>query len=323
MRRTILLLVPLIVMAASPATAAPPVPQTIELTSPGTVDSGFQAEGIVARGSTAYAGSLATGEVVAANLITGQVTPLVDPAGGPAVGLALDGHRLWVAGGPTGEARVYDVRTGEPVAVVQLAPAGTAFINDVAVVGGVAYVTDSFNAVLYRVPTGPGGAVGPPQALALTGDFELVPGAFNSNGIVGTGGGAATRLILAQSTDPDPASSASALYVVEPSPSGGEAVATEIDLGGDQVGNADGLVLRGRTLYVVENARNRIAVVRLSGDLQSGDVVRRLTDDDFATPTTATFALGRLYAVNARFADLAGGADPATLPFEIVRVGDR
>lgn len=317
MRRTLIAVLALLMtVTAVPAVARPVLPDTITLTSEATADTGFQAEGIVARGRYAWAGSLVTGTIVRADLITGEVTTLVDAADGPAVGLALDRRgRLWVAGGPSGQVRVYDARTGDEVAVLQLAAAGTAFINDVTVTRDAAYLTDSFGAVLYRVPVSRRGDVDEPEALELGGDFQLAEG-FNANGIVATGSGHRTRLIISQSADPVDAEG-SALYVVSPSRSA--AKATRITLDGD-VTNADGLVLRGRTLYVVENQQNRIAKVRLSGDLRSGTVVRRLTDDDFATPTTATLALGALYAVNAQFAALGAGADPATLDYEIVRV---
>ncbi|HEX6256110.1 MAG TPA: hypothetical protein VFZ70_09920 [Euzebyales bacterium] len=315
MRRSLIAaLSALLVLAAVPASAQPPFPETIPLTSEATATTGFQGEGVVARGSTAYAGSLATGTIVTADLVTGDVTTLVASAGGPAVGLALAGDLLFVAGGPTGELRVYDATSGDEIAVVQLSDPGAGFINDVIVTGDAAYATDSFNATLYRVPL-TGREVGEPEPLTLTGDFELAPG-FNANGIEAVGGGDATRLILAQSADPTDGTG-SALYLVEPGENEAEAIRIAID--GD-VTNADGIVLRGRTLYVVENQQDRVAIVRLSGDLTSGTVTGYLTDDDLATPTTATLALGALYAVNARFADLGMGADPTTLDFEIVRV---
>jgi hypothetical protein len=293
---------------ASPLDAAPPFPDSIVLESPATTATGFRAEGIVASGPTAYAGSLATGTIVEVDLVTGAVSTLVDSAGGPAVGLALDDDLLYVAGGPSGELRIYDVDDGSLLDLVQLAPPGTAFVNDVIVADDAAYATDSFNATLYRIPLGGGAA----DALALTGDFQLAPG-FNSNGIEDAGDG---RLVLAQSTDPTDGIG-SALYTVVPD--GAEAVADRIELDGD-VANADGLVLRGRTLYVVENRQDRIGVVQLSGDLTSGVVGEALTSPAAATPTTATLALGALYAVNARFADLGAGADPTTIDFEVIRI---
>jgi hypothetical protein len=295
-------------MATGPLDAAPPFPDAIVLESPATAATGFRAEGIVARGHTAYAGSLATGTIVEVDLRTGEVSTLVESAGGPAVGLALDDDLLYVAGGPSGELRIYDVDDGSLIDVVALAPAGAGFINDVIVTEDGAYATDSFSATLYRIPLG-GGA---PEALTLTGDFQLAPG-FNSNGIEDAGDG---RLILAQSTDPVDGIG-SALYTVVPD--GPTAVADRIELDGD-VTNADGLVLRGRTLYVVENQQDRVRVVTLSGDLTSGVAGETLTSPEAATPTTATLALGALYAVNARFADLGGGADPTEIDFEVIRI---
>ena len=76
---------------------------------------GFQPEGIASgQGSTFFAGSLATGAVVKGDLRTGALETLVPSATGPAVGIAVDAkNRVWVAGGPSGEIRVYDGATGE------------------------------------------------------------------------------------------------------------------------------------------------------------------------------------------------------------------
>ncbi|MFD2350959.1 hypothetical protein ACFSTC_18960 [Nonomuraea ferruginea] len=78
-------------------------------------------------------------------------------------------------------------------------------------------------------------------------------------------------------------------------------VTTEVDLGGESLANGDGLLLRGRTLYVVQNRLNTVAVVRMSADGSSGRVVDRLTDDRFDVPTTVAAFGGRLYLPNARF----------------------
>lgn len=306
-----------------PALGRQLLPETIELTSEATAESGFQAEGIVARGATAWAGSLATGTIVTANLVTGEVRTLVGSADGPAVGLALDRRgRLWVAGGPAGTTRVYDARSGELVADISLPTGPATFVNDVTVTRDAAYLTDSFAAVIYRVPLDRGGRIGDAEALPLGGEFALAEteGAFNANGIVARGSGRFTQLIIAQSTDPTDLDG-SALYSVPAAPDAERLVAQRIALQGD-VSNADGLALRGRTLYVVENFANQVARVRLSWNLERGVVVDRITDDDFATPTTATLALGALYVVNARFAELpigGGNADPAELAYEIVR----
>jgi hypothetical protein len=57
-------------------------------------------------------------------------------------------------------------------------------------------------------------------------------------------------------------------------------------------------------------------VIALTPDLASGQVVTRLSDPDFSTPTTIDDLGNRLYAVNARF----GQPNPDTLPFEVVQL---
>ena len=75
-------------------------------------------------------------------------------------------------------------------------------------------------------------------------------------------------------------------------------------------------MLDGRTLYVVRNQRNLIAVVRLDPGTEQGAVVGTITDSDFDVPTTVAAFGNALYAVNARF----GADDPETIDYDIVRV---
>lgn len=89
-----------------------------------------------------------------------------------------------------------------------------------------------------------------------------------------------------------------------------------IDLGADGVPSGDGLLLDGKTLYVVLNFTNRIAVVELDADLSSGLVVATLTDPAFDIPTTVAEHASALYAVNARFSTPPGPA----VEYDVVRV---
>ena len=75
----------------------------------------------------------------------------------------------------------------------------------------------------------------------------------------------------------------------------------EITLGGASVPNGDGILLDGRTLYVVQNQLNQIAKIRLSHGLTSGQIVGTITDPDFDIPTTVDKFGKNLWAVNARF----------------------
>lgn len=66
----------------------------------------------------------------------------------------------------------------------------------------------------------------------------------------------------------------------------GTGVTNEIELGGASVPNGDGLLLHGRTLYVVQNRLDKIAVLTLTAGLSSGTVTRAITDPDFDVPAT-------------------------------------
>jgi sugar lactone lactonase YvrE len=268
--------------------------------------TGFRPEGIaVGRGSTFYTGSLADGAIYSGDLRTGEGSLLA--AGQPgmvSVGMAYD-HRsgaLFVAGGGTGLARVFDASSGALLAAYTLADPGI-FINDVIVTRDAAYFTNSNEAVFYRLPLGPAGALPEDvEEIALTGDWQQV-GGFNANGIEATPDG--KWLIIVNST-------VGALYRVDPT----TGWATQIDLQGESVSAGDGLLFRDGLLYVVRNQLNQIVVVELADDLASGVVIDRLTSPNFNVPTTIAAFGDALYAVNAKF----GAPNPGAIPYEIVRV---
>ena len=88
-----------------------PFPARIEL------PDGFQPEGIaIGRGPTAWFGSLADGDIYEVSLRTGEGSIISQGPGTPSVGMKSDRHgRLYVAGGPSGTARVVDIETGDAV----------------------------------------------------------------------------------------------------------------------------------------------------------------------------------------------------------------
>jgi sugar lactone lactonase YvrE len=269
-------------------------PETIPL------PTGFQPEGIATgRGSTFYAGSLATGAVLKGDLRTGVTQVLVSSAGGPAVGIAVDAkNRVWVAGGPSGEIRAYDGSTGD---LLGLYDGGAGFINDLVVTRNAVYATNSFSPALAVVPLGPGGSLPPNGAagqLPLV-DFPAVPG-FNANGIEAGQDG---RLIVAHSSE-------RSLYAVDPSTGAAE----RIDVGGE-LPFVDGITRQGNTLYAVQNRLNQIAVIRLAPDLASGTIQNAITNPDFDVPTTVALFGDATYVVNARF----GTPSPGDTDFAVVR----
>jgi sugar lactone lactonase YvrE len=246
--------------------------------------NGFQPEGIATGdGHTFYAGSIPTGAIFRGDLRTGQGGVFIQGAAGrAATGLKVDHGRIYVSGAATGKAFVYDAQSGALLKEYQLATGGGAtFINDVVVTNAGAFFTDSNRAAIYRVPKDLGAA----QTIPLTGDFQLVTG-FNLNGIDATPNG--TMLVAVQTNT-------GKLFTISPTTGATRAIQ------GVSVANGDGILLHGRTLYVVQNFDNKIAVVRLSTDLASGAVTRTITNPSFDIPTTIARHGVRLYAVNARF----------------------
>ena len=267
--------------------------------------NGFQPEGIAIKGKTAYFGSLADGDIYAVNLRSGKGTVVSQGPGTPSVGLKIDKRdRLFVAGGPAGNARVVDVRSGAILKSYQFAAAAS-FINDVAFVGKTAWFTDSSNPVLYGLPLGRHGALPDASAvitLPLSGDYVHQAG-FNLNGITATPDG---RAILAVQ------SSTGLLFRIDPK----TGVARTVDLGGYALTNGDGLLTLGHTLYVVQNRLNRVAVFRLSHGGTAGALKKTLTNPDFDVPTTVAKYGPWLYLPNARF----GTAPTPDTTYTAVRV---
>jgi sugar lactone lactonase YvrE len=270
---------------------------------------GFSPEGIAAgRGPLLYVGNIRNGSVLAVDPRAGTSTLLVPPADGRiALGLALDArtNHLFVAGGPTGHALVYDGHTGVLIADYRLA-SGTTIVNGVVVTRAAVYFTDSALPAIHKLPLGPGGrlpAENEVETIPVGGDFPVVPRAFNANGIVAAPNG--KDLIVVHTA-------AGKLFHVDPD--GG--VATTIDLGGASVPNGDGLVLRGHTLFVLQNFSNQITVIDLARDLSRGTVVDVLTDPRFDVITSGALWRSGLYVTNARFTTR---PTPETL-YQVVRV---
>jgi hypothetical protein len=283
MKRLSLVLVTLaaLSLALAPSISAANFPARIDL------PDGFQPEGITSGpGTTFYVGSIATGAIWKGDLRTGDGDYLVDEADGPALGVEYEtsAGRLWVAGGPSGQVRVYDARSGDLLGSWQFT---AGFLNDVVATPDAVYVTDSVIAQLIVIPLGPGGALPGPDGgstVPLSGDIAYQAG-FNANGIVSVRG----QLIIVQTNT-------GKLFTVTP-----DGATTEVDLGSANVLNGDGLAVLGNALFVVRNADNQIAVVKLGPGLATARVANTLTNSGLDFPTTVTFEAGHLWVVNARF----------------------
>ncbi|HEY7486748.1 MAG TPA: superoxide dismutase [Streptosporangiaceae bacterium] len=249
---------------------------------------GWRPEGIATGpGPVAYVGSLADGSIFRADLRTGRGTVFSKGPGTPSTGLKTDGHhRLFVSGGSGGNGRVVDTRTGAIVKSYQFTTA-TSFVNDVILTLGAAWFTDSTNPAIYKLPLRHGRLPDAAVSVPLSGDIVYGPG-NNANGITATPDGKA--LLIVQSNT-------GLLFRVDPA----TGVTRQVDLGGESLLNGDGLLLRGRTLYAVQNRDNTVTVVRLDAHATMGRVVQRVTDPRFDVPSTVAAFGDRLYLPNARF----------------------
>jgi hypothetical protein len=248
----------------------------------------FRPEGIASGPKDSfYVGSIPQGSVYRGSYRTGEGEVLVPPeAGRNHIGLKVDPRhdRLFVAGGASKGIYVYDSETGADVASFSLPDAG--FVNDVVLTRRAAYFTDSLVQQLYRVKIGKRGELEEPERIPITGDLVYTAG-FNANGIEAVQNG--RRLIVVKSNTGQ-------LFSV----AADSGRSREIKLDG-AVTNGDGLLLRGKTLYVIRNRDNRIAVVDLDRRLRSGEIEEELTDPLLDVPTTIAPFKRFVYAVNARF----------------------
>jgi hypothetical protein len=250
----------------------------------------------VGNGTTFFVGDFDGDEgIYVGDLRTGAMRLLRAPDGRPVTGLKHDlrSGYLFAARGESGWATVLDASTGAIITEYQLA-VGETYVNDVVVTTTAAYFTESLRPVIYRVPIGPRGEpVCRFEVLKLSGEFVQTPvpcrgvrSAIISNGIEATPHG--EWLIINSYSD-------GALYRVNPVTGD----ARRIRLGGTSLCFADGNLLDGHTLYVMQSALGRMAVVRLS----LADLTGRV--DGFIAgpyPMTTMARYGTsIYAVTAEF----------------------
>lgn len=284
---------------------------------------GMRPEGITSGpGTRFYVGSLADGRIVTGDLRRGGTRVLLPGQEGRALrGLYFDkrSNLVWAVG-----QEVVDPAAGTPVGLILAVHAWTgrvvyertvpdaAFLNDLVVTSRAAWVTDSGVDRLIRVPvrlsSGRPGS-GALRMLSLTGDGSTWPteGTIRANGIRELPDG---TLVLDHSA-------AGGLWHVNPR--SGKVSSIPVT-GTPAIVGGDGLVLAGRTLYVVRGSGPAdVTVVRLScghGGRWTASVSGVLTSPELDVPSTATLAGRFLWAVNARF----GVPDPQTAPYWVTRL---
>lgn len=262
-----------------------------------------------------FATGLFSGSITQVDAASGAERPFFEPTGQP---LQLSGakvdptnRRLWVCASDIGRmwggVLVFDVDSGEQIGTYELSRRG--ICNDVAVDHeGVAYVTDSFQPVIYRVDLRDG------SSAEFIRDVQLAApdGRMGLNGIAISPDG---EHIIGGFTSP------SKLFV---SPrTGGEV--HEIALSGDPFApaddphfiGADGIVFVDDRLYVIHDGGVQ-EVTFTSPGYRAGTVkARRVPEPGLST---ATVADGELYVVKSEVFRSLYLRQPPRLPFKIYRV---
>lgn len=246
-----------------------------------------------------YAGAIYKG-----NLRTGEGAILVPPTGKPVSGLSYDPRTdyLYAATGFADLVNgiiidqgviVYDASSGN--VIMEIGFGDNIIINDCLVTRTAVYCTDSFNPNLYKLVLEKGGRLSSTpvvEVIPMSG-FEMVPG-FNANGLVGKFDG--KQLVIVNI-------STGVLYRVDTA--SGEASAIVIEGAEQLFANGDGLYLNGRTLYIMQNFLNKIAVVQLSGGLSGGKFIKNIPGEGEINPldiATSIIGFGNgIYAINTHF----------------------
>ena len=253
----------------------------------------------------AYVGGLADGTLyrLAAGSGAVEVWSAAGADGRSSVaGVKVDARgRLWAAGGYTGALAVYDTRSGDLLAQMDVG-AHPSCVNDVAFdQRGHAYVTDSFVPVLFRVDSG---SLELERWVDLTEHGMPWPEGLNLNGVVLAQDG--RHLVSCQTN-------LGRFWRVALA----DGAVDEVALDGGPLEHCDGLALDGSTLYAAINARDLIAVIDLAEDAAAGSLRAMVASQAFAFPTAVAADAGRLLVVNGQLDKLEAGP---RLPFTVVSI---
>ncbi len=272
-------------------------------------------------GGNSWSGNLTNaGAIYKGNLLTGEGQILVPPTGKPLSGLSYDARTdyLYAAtgfssgfAGPWWEqgVKVYAATSGRLLGEIIFGDNIVA--NDVLVTDKAVYCTDSVSTTLYKIPLENDGKVFSSnfEKIEMTG-FEMDPNDFNANGLVGDFDG--KQLVIVNIAT-------GVLYLVDTETGAASPVAIQ---GDEQLfPDGDGLYMDVRTLYIMQNFTQKIAVVELSEDLTQGTFVKNLVSNDFSIPTTIIGYGNCIYAINTHFVEfIAEGADPTSIQSDVVKV---
>ena len=272
-------------------------------------------------GSTLFASQILSGKVLAIDALTGDTVQVVGAQlDREAWGLWYHNHKeegyLFVAGGGPSygngipEVYLYNVSSGKSLAACSLPVVNEtgngAFVNDVAVLGGMAYVTNSFSPKLMAVHVACAiNGVCLVEELVLPNNFiPADPNDWSVNGVVPYG---SDGILICHEID-------GSVWYISNLTNGVENPIFQEVIPDGGVPGADGLTISDDKLYVTQNYVNTIGVFQLSMDdnnLLVATLLGNLTSPEFETPATSAVYDGYVYSTISRFVTLPDIATPA------------
>ena len=249
-------------------------------------------ESIAADSRYIYTGSIDTGTVYRGRVGSRALNPFL-PGGRDGrtqvTGVKLAGDRLLLAGAFTGRFFIYTL-AGKLVASYTVPRTGQkTLVNDEALTpNGDVYITDSFRAVVYRIPAAEVNAPATGAKRTLQVAYHLpdyVAGTSNGNGIVATPDG--KYLIIGYWHS-------GALYRLT------LATGEVRKLAAPPLTSADGIARRGSILYIDRSVNDEFATVRLSHDDTRATVLSERAYPRIDTPTGITVSGDRLLVTNSQ-----------------------
>jgi Cu-Zn family superoxide dismutase len=228
-----------------------------------------------------------------------------------ALGARPDHKRVYVGSFGSGKVWIYNENNGKLIATLDTGMPSSVMNDFSFLPNGTAFVTDSINPFLWRI-TWSGGKPTLEKWLDFTGTAFAYVAGINADGIVTSANG--RYLVINQLTT-------GKLFRVDVA----SKAVTQIDVGGFDLTNADGMDIQARSLYVVRNSNAQIVKVDLSPDFSTGAVDTVTTSPAFLFPTAAIVVAkkgnvdGRLLVLNSQLDKFLGGGAP-TLPFTVTRI---
>lgn len=217
-------------------------------------------------------------------------------------GLAVQDDLLFVAGRDTGRVFAYDIESADLVAAFDAAAGERSLINDIAVSDDFAYVTDSFQPVLYRLGIDAGGVGEPEQWIDLSAtSVPFDSTGFNLNGIAITDDGEALYTVHYGSGE---------LFRIDIE----SATVDAVDLAGERLIGGDGLEIEGSTIIAI--ADGDLVTVELDDTGTAALTSSRQPLEDLLFPTTLALTDDSYVIVNSQL-NMAGSDNQPVLPFTV------